>query len=134
MLRHVKDVRPASLALYGSLWLVSFTNPLALEVSSEAGNLSISGLLWLSLACSVSPSGSVWLSLALSAPFWLTLARCPAHSGPLWLPLALSGALWLSITLRICLQSPFLALKALAQLLAALLGYMTFYRSGFNHG
>ena len=43
--------------------------------------------------------------------------------------LAPFGSLWPSIALRICLQSSCLAQKALAQLVAALLRYMTFYRS-----
>ena len=48
-----------------------------------------------------------------------------ALSGSLWLPLALSGSLWPSIALQIYLQSSCLAHKALAQLVAALLRYMT---------
>ena len=78
-------------------------------------------------------SGSVWLSMARcpahSGPLWLSVARSPALSGSLWLPLAPSGSLWLSIALQICLKSPYLARKALAQLEAAILRYMTFYRS-----
>ena len=42
------------------------------------------------------------------------------HFG-LWPSLALSGSLWLSVSLRICLQSPCLAHKALARLGASLL-------------
>ena len=82
---------------------------------------------------------SLWLTvrptlvLSGSGPLWLSLARFPALSGSLsgslWLPLALSGSLWLSLAMQICLQSPCLARKALAQLVAALLCYMTFYRS-----
>ena len=74
------------------------------------------------------------LSLAPSGSLWFTLTLSGSLSGSLWLPQAPSGSLRLSIAYQICLQSPCLALKALAQLLAALLGYMTFYRSGFNHG
>ena len=77
---------------------------------------------------------SLWHSQALSGllsgSLWLSLARCPALSGSLsgslwpsltlwlslWLPLALSGSLCLYIALRICLQSPCLAHKALARL------------------
>ena len=44
-----------------------------------------------------------------------------ALSGSLWLSLAPSGSLWLSIALGICLQSPCLAHKALARLVASLL-------------
>ena len=54
-------------------------------------------------------------------------------SGSLWLPLALSCSLWLSFALWICLKSPCLAHKALAQLVVALLRYLTFYRSAFYH-
>ena len=57
-------------------------------------------------------SGSLWLSLALS--------------GSLWLPLARSCSLKLPIALRICVQHPPSAHKALAQLAAALLRCNTF--------
>ena len=69
MLRHAKDVCPASLALSGSLWL------------SLARCPALSGSLWLSLA----PSGSLRLSLALSGSLWLS----QAFSGSLRLSLAL---------------------------------------------
>ena len=55
---------------------------------------------------------SLWLSLALS--------------GSLWLPLARSCSLRLPIALRICVQHPRSAHKALAQLAAALLRCNTF--------
>ena len=81
--------------------------------------------LWLTLAHCPALSGSLWLSLALSGSLWLSLARCPALSGSLWLSLAPSGSLRLSLALRICLQSPCLAHKALARLIASLLRYST---------
>ena len=88
--------------------------------ASLAHCLAHSGSLWLAvrliLALSGSLSGSLWLSLDLSGLL----------SGSLWLPLALSCSLRLSIALRICLQSPRLAHKALAQLAVALLRCMTF--------
>ena len=62
MLRHAKDVCPASLALSGSLWLT-----LALSGS-------LSGSLWLSLARCPALSGSLWLSLAPSGSLWLSQA------------------------------------------------------------
>ena len=47
-----------------------------------------------------------------------------------WLTLWLTDSLALApLALRICLRSPFLAHKALAQLLAVLIRYMTSYRS-----
>ena len=54
--------------------------------------------------------------------------RCcsPAFSGSLLLALALSGSLRLPIALRICVQHPRSAHKALAQLAAALLRCNTF--------
>ena len=62
MLRHAKDVCPASLALSGSLWL---TLALAVRLS-----LVPSGSLRLSLAL----SGSLWLSQAFSGSLRLSLA------------------------------------------------------------
>ena len=70
---------------------------------------SISGSPWLSLACSLSLSGSLACSQALSGSLWL----CSALTGPLWLSVALtlaptdtlchslaqSGSLWLSLAL-----------------------------------
>ena len=47
------------------------------------------------------------------------------ESGSLWLSLAPSGSLRLSLALRICLQSPCLAHKALARIVASLLRYST---------
>ena len=76
-------------------------------------------------------SDSLWLSLALSGSLWLSLARCPALSGSLWLSLAPSGSLRLSLALRICLQSPCLAHKALARLVASLLRYSTLISPAF---
>ena len=71
---------------------------------------------------------SLWHSQALSGllsgSLWLSLARSPTLSGPLWL----------SNALRICLQCPCLAQKALAQLVAVFLRYMTFFRSVPCHG
>ena len=100
-------------SLSGSLW------------PSLALSGSLSGSPWLSLARCPAHSGSLWLSLALSGPLWLSLDLSGLLSGSLWLPLALSCSLRLSIALRICLQSPRLAHKALAQLAAALLRCMT---------
>ena len=60
---------------------------------------------------------SLWLSLALS--------------GSLWLPLARSCSLRLPIALRICVQHPRSAHKALAQLAAALLRCNTLCCSGY---
>ena len=76
-------------------------------------SLVLFGSLWLSLALSGSLSGSLWLSQALPGSLRLSLAR--------------SGSLWLSIALRVCLQSPCLAHKALARLVASLLRYSTFF-------
>ena len=98
-------------------------------------SLAPSGSLWLAVrlslarcpALSGSLSGSLWLILALSGSLWLPLALCPALSGSIWLSQALSGSLRLSMALRICLQSPCLAHKALAQLVAALPRYSTFF-------
>ena len=73
------------------------------------------------------------VSLTRSVSFRLSLARCPALSGSLRLYLALSGSLWLSIALRICLQSPYLAHKALAQLAASLLRYNTLISPDFGY-
>ena len=56
----------------------------------------------------------------------LPLALCLALSGSIWLSQALSGSLRLSLALQICLQSPCLAHKALARLVALLLRYSTF--------
>ena len=89
-------------------------------------SLALSGSLQFYLA----PSGSLWLTLAPSGSLWLTLARCPALSGSLWLCLAPSGSLRLSLALRICLQSPCLAHKALAPLERLLLRYSTLISPG----
>ena len=70
-------------------------------------------------------SGSLWLTLAHSGSLWLAVRLTLALFGSLWLPLVLSCSLWLSIALRICLQSPYLAHKALAWLAASLLRYNT---------
>ena len=94
-------------------------------------NLARSGSLRLSQALSLAFSGSLWLTLALTRSLWLTLALSGSLSGSLWLSvrlsLAPSGSLRLSLALRICLQSPCLAHKALAQLVAALPRYSTFF-------
>ena len=82
-----------------------------------------------SLARCPAHSGSLWLTLALSGSLWLSLAL----SGSLWLSLARSGSLWLSIALRICLQSPCLAHKALAWLAASLLRYNTLVSPDFGY-
>ena len=89
----------------------------------------LSGLLWLSLA----HSGSPWLTLAHSGSLWLSLALSGLLSCSLWLPLARSCSLRLPIALRICVQHPRSAHKALAQLAAALLRCNTFCFSGCNH-
>ena len=88
-------------------------------------SLAHPGSLWLSLARCPAHSGSLWLSLALSGPLWLSLDLSGLLSGSLWLPLALSCSLRLSIDIRICLQSPRLAHKAIAKLAATLLRCMT---------
>ena len=106
MLRHAKDVSPASL-LYSASQMHNCNFMPGLLSDSLWPSLSISGSLWLSL----------WPSPALSG----SLARSPDLSGSLWLSQALSGSHWLSIALRICLQSPCLAHKALAWLRMSLL-------------
>ena len=64
---------------------------------------------------------------------WFAVRLSLALSGSLRLYLALSGSLWLSIALRICLQSPYLAHKALAQLAASLLRYNTLISPDFGY-
>jgi len=86
---------------------------------------SLSGSLWLAVRLSLAHSSSLWLTLAPSGSLWLPLALCLALSGSIWLSQALSGSLRLSLALRICLQSPCLAHKALARLVASLLRYST---------
>ena len=102
----LREPQRATEILSGSLWL----------------SLTLSGSLWLSLA----HSGSLWLTLAPSGSRWLSLA----FSGSLWLSQALSGSLRLSFPLRICLQSPCLAHKVLARLVASLLRYSTLFSPG----
>ena len=74
--------------------------------------------LWFAVRLTLALSGSLWPSLALS--------------GSLWLALLLSLAPSCSLKLPICLQSPRLAHKAIAQLAAALLRCMNFCWSGAN--
>ena len=80
--------------------------------------------LWLTLAL----SGSLWLSLALSGPLWLSLALV----GSIWLALLLSLAPSCSLKIPICLQSPRLAHKALAQLAVALQHFMLVWSRLFS--
>ena len=92
---------------------------------------------WLTDSLSLTLSDSLWLSLGLPDSFWLSLTLSDslllslALSYSLWLCLALSDSVWLSLalSLRICLQSPCLAHKALARLAASLLRYSTLISS-----
>ena len=72
----------------------------------------------------------LWLTLALSGSLWLAVRLTLALSGSLWLAFLLSLAPSCSLKLPICLQSPRLAHKALAQLAAALLRCNTLCWSG----
>ena len=72
-------------------------------------------------------TGSLWLTLVLSGLLWGSFWLPLALSGSLWLSLAPSGSLGLSLALRIYLQCPYFAHKALARLVASLLRYSNLF-------
>ena len=79
---NTKDVRPASLALSGSIWL----------------SLAHSGSLWLAVRLSLALSGSLWLTLAHSGS--LLLSEFAWLSRPLLSSKQSNWATWLSTGLR----------------------------------